>query len=181
LKLQLGHVCQTDWFPDPLVLQVSTTTRDAPQQTATVTTHTERVTERVWQRGLKAETTTAVGAFVRSIGTGALAGELTVPMGVAGAQEPVFVTDYQRDCVEVFDLEGQSLRRWGTEGEAAGEFDGPWGIAVASDEVYIADSNNHRVQVFDLEGHFLWQWGTEGAGPGEFNDPRGIGVSEDRV
>jgi hypothetical protein len=41
--LQLGRILHTDWFPDPLVLHVSTT----PHQPATVTTHTERTTERV--------------------------------------------------------------------------------------------------------------------------------------
>jgi hypothetical protein len=44
--LPLGHLCYTDWFPGGLMLQVSTTP-PTPQRPTSVTTDTERVTERV--------------------------------------------------------------------------------------------------------------------------------------
>jgi hypothetical protein len=109
--LQLGRILHTDWFPDPLVLQVSTTSATTPQQTPKVTTDTKRVTERVFLRGHPIVATGPVGTFVRSMGherTGA--GEFKTPMGVVVAQEEVFVTDFTRDRVQVFDLEGQYLR-----------------------------------------------------------------------
>jgi hypothetical protein len=115
-RLRLGQVSQTDWFPDPLVLQVVTTPA-APQPAAIVSTETKHLTERVSLRG----PLTTSGTFLRSMGRqGNGAGEFQQPMGVAVAQDQVFVTDFTRHRVQVFDLDGKYLRGWGTEGQAAG-------------------------------------------------------------
>jgi hypothetical protein len=91
-RLQLGRLLQTDWFSGPLVLQVVTTPA-APQLAVIVSIHTERVTERVSLRGPAVPLTTS-GTFVRSVGAeGTGAGEFQDPMGIAVAQEQVFVTD----------------------------------------------------------------------------------------
>ena len=50
--------------------------------------------------------------------------------------------------IQVFDLEGQFLREWGSEGEGDGEFFGPSGIALDGEgNVYVADSENYPAKV----------------------------------
>jgi hypothetical protein len=57
------------------------------------------------------------------------------------------------ECVEVFDMEGRSLMRWGSAGSRPGEFWLPAGIAIGRDnEILVADAYNRRVQVFKYIG-----------------------------
>ncbi len=78
------------------------------------------------------------------------------PMGVAPSRDGkrLYVTDYVKRGVFVFDFEARRLRPLG-DGDAA-EFARPFGIAVDDrDHVYVVDSDRRLIRVFDPTGKFL--------------------------
>jgi hypothetical protein len=101
----------------------------------------------------------------------------------------VFVTDTYNHRVQVFDLDGNFITKWGKLGNGNGEFNNPGDIFVISDDlvtgrsssssVFVTDTYNSRIQVFDTQGNFKRSWGTEGSDIGEFNKPGGIFVLKD--
>ncbi len=108
-------------------------------------------------------------------------GQLTWPTSIAvDSEDYVYVTDEHRHDVQVFDPNGNFVRKWGSFGSDPGEFNRPSGVAVDShDHVYIVDHLNNRIQKFTNDGTLLGMWGSAGSGPGEFNMPWGIGVDND--
>ena len=61
----------------------------------------------------------------------------------------VYVTDTRNPRVQVFNSEGNFLRKWGSRGSEDGQFDRPYGLAIGSDgNVYVADTGYYRIQVF---------------------------------
>ncbi len=77
------------------------------------------------------------------------------PMAIAASRDGqrVYVTDYAKGTVFVFDFE---LRRVSRFGDEAHGFRYPFGIAVDDkDNVYVADSSLKTISVFDRSGKFL--------------------------
>jgi DNA-binding beta-propeller fold protein YncE len=64
----------------------------------------------------------------------------------------VYVSDADRDVVEVFDAAGRFAYAFGGSGSGPGELLLPAGVAVAGGRAFVADSQNGRVQAFDLAG-----------------------------
>jgi hypothetical protein len=121
------------------------------------------------------------GGFVRVIGSeGSGDGELQGPIGVAVADDLVFVTD-DNHRVSVFRTNGSFVRVFGSQGSGNGEFEFPRGAAVVGDRVFIVDAGNRRVSVHQLDGTFVRAFGSEGAGNGQFDAPDSIAVAGDRV
>ena len=82
--------------------------------------------------------------------------------------------------VQVFNAEGQLLRRFGQNGSGQGGLNFPSGIAIDVDDVvYVAEYYNHHVSVFTTNGAFLTSFGTHGNGQGQFNTPHEVTVDED--
>jgi tripartite motif-containing protein 71 len=89
-----------------------------------------------------------------------------------------YVTDYDNNRVQKFDIDGQFHLKWGTicikntsngcntsapgaVSPGDGQFYFPSGVAVdSSGHIYVADSGNHRIQKFDSNGKFLGKWGS---------------------
>ena len=111
---------------------------------------------------------------------GALADDrLASPLGVAvDAQGNVYVTqDGGNRRIQVFDSQGNFLRKWGSGGSADGQFEGPVAVAMdAQGNVHVADLSNHRIQVFDSQGVFLRKWGSRGPADGQFSLTSDIAV-----
>lgn len=122
-------------------------------------------------------------------------GEFQCPSGVAvlarsqdlGLQKHptrncIFVTDSGNDRIQVFDVDGAFLYKWGSRGQGDGQFVFPVGVAIhpTQDLVYVIDRRNHRVQVFGLDGTFIRKWGTQGSGDGQFSFPNGVAVHHTR-
>ena len=120
--------------------------------------------------------------------TGSGDGQFATPRSLTvGPDGSIYVADSGNHRIQIFDQEGNFLRKWGSEGAGPGQFNEPWGIAVGQDgTVYVADTWNHRIQAFSSTGEFLWQTGTffnaQGdaqAAPGSFWGPRDLAVDQE--
>jgi DNA-binding beta-propeller fold protein YncE len=105
-------------------------------------------------------------------------GELIWPTSIAVDRDVnVYVSDERRHDVQMFDRDGNFLRRWGGLGSGPGQFNRPSGLAADPEgNVVVADSLNNRVQKFARDGQLVLAWGEAGQGPGQFNIPWGITV-----
>ncbi|MFO7605240.1 MAG: 6-bladed beta-propeller [Desulfurivibrionaceae bacterium] len=91
----------------------------------------------------------------------------------------MYVVDGGNNRIQVFDLDGNFLFKWGGQGTADGQFSNPSAVAVdQGGQVYVADQSN-RIQVFDLDGNFLFKWGGSGSGAGQFTKPMDITIEEE--
>jgi DNA-binding beta-propeller fold protein YncE len=80
---------------------------------------------------------------------------LVQPMGVAVSRDGkrIYVTDYAKPAVLVFDFEKQRMYPFGSAGTS---FQNPLGIAVDDlDNVYIVESVPRRIGVYDKSGNLL--------------------------
>lgn len=104
-------------------------------------------------------------------------GKFYNPTEVAiGPDSLIYVTDRYNHQVQVFDLDGNFIRKWGSYGTQAGFFNEPTSIFVdANGLVYVCDYNN-RIQVFNNTGKLIRAIGEYGTGPGKLNRPHGITV-----
>ncbi|MEZ4640322.1 MAG: hypothetical protein R2856_36085, partial [Caldilineaceae bacterium] len=124
------------------------------------------------------------GEFLLKWGEGAYGvdGKFWGPHRIAvDADDNLYITD--RDRIEKFDGEGNSLAAWGSLGSADGQFSEPWAIAVdAAGDVYVSDwgtaaqATQQRVIKFTSDGTFLTQWGVRGDEAGEFDTPYGVAL-----
>ena len=65
----------------------------------------------------------------------------------------IYVADTENHQIQVFDVNGNFLRKWGGYGTEPGKFKRPSGVHVSSDnKVYVSELEGDRVQVFDLLG-----------------------------
>ncbi len=101
-----------------------------------------------------------------------------VPVGVAWADQRLFVTDAGRREVIELDREGRFHGRFGDD-----VLKRPVGIAFVArrDQLYVVDGGSHQVKVFDLSGRLVNTFGKQGVGPGEFNYPSHISCAGRRL
>jgi sugar lactone lactonase YvrE len=107
------------------------------------------------------------------------AGRLYSPTNLAVDDKGrVYVSDTGAFCVQVYDAEGNHLRKLGGQGLAPGNFARPKGIAVDHEgRVYVADAATQVVQLFDDQGRLLMYFGDPSAtGAGGTSLPAGITV-----
>lgn len=119
---------------------------------------------------------------------------LQTPDGVAvDGDDNIYVSDYQRGMVLVYDSEGRFLRYIGNfKGE--GVYEGPGGIAIdrKTGHIYLIDRPIHRLFILDLQGNVLQENNLQENGarssqpngskrPGELNYPVGVIVHNDQV
>ena len=62
----------------------------------------------------------------------------------------LMVCDKKNYRIQVFDLSGKFVAKFGTKGSGMGEFNTPVSAAVLSDgKIVVTDYNNHRIQLFE--------------------------------
>ena len=95
----------------------------------------------------------ASGFFLRTIGSG----ELSTSSGVWVDRDrrKLYVSDCWRGEVLSFDLDGNPLRVFGSQGRGPGQFSCPGDVAVHGDKLVVLDGGNFRFQIFDLKGQLL--------------------------
>ena len=127
------------------------------------------------------------GHFVRCFGMegegdGNAEGELDYPYGICldPEEKELYVADSENHRIQVFSVEGQFLRMWGSSGDGLGQLEFPYDVKVSADgsEVFVADFNNHRVCVFRPNGTFLRVLGGgEGRGDDQLYCPQGLALT----
>jgi len=93
------------------------------------------------------------------------------PVGVAWANDQLFVSDAQLHQIIQLDRTGRVVRRFGET-----ELIRPVGIAYVPQrrEFYVVDGGAHLIAVFDSSGRSVRTIGGRGTQPGEFNFPTHI-------
>ena len=86
--------------------------------------------------------------------------------------------------LQVFDVNGKFLRKFGSEGSGHGRFQNPYGIALdPAGNVFVGEysysNSNHRVQIFKSDGTFITTFGSQGGADGQFNTVFSVCVSRD--
>lgn len=82
-----------------------------------------------------------------------LKGPLAVALGNDGQ---IIVADSGNSKVQVFDHNGNLLKRFGQFGQGVGELNYPSSIAINSEGlIYVGDFNNNRIQVFSENGRLI--------------------------
>ena len=62
----------------------------------------------------------------------------------------LFVCDRDNNRVQVFELNGKFIGKFGTKGSKLGEFNRPLSVAMLSnDQIVVSDQCNHRIQIFE--------------------------------
>ena len=78
-----------------------------------------------------------------------------------GPNDRIVAADTGNDRIEVFDLDGNFILKFGNQGDDVGEFQGPSDVDADKDgNIYVADTGNDRVQVFDAAGNFVRAFGS---------------------
>ena len=113
-------------------------------------------------------------------------GQFNEPWGVAVDQTGnIFVADTWNGRIQVFDADGNFLRKWGvfstTDGELGDAYRlfGPRSVAVDSNGgVYVTDTGNKRIIHYSDDGQLIQQIGGGGVIGGRFEEPVGIAVDQ---
>jgi YD repeat-containing protein len=114
--------------------------------------------------------------------TQAADGKRLMPNGLAvDPAGNVLITDSDHHRVEVFNSNGNFVRRFGGGwGTATGQFRHPQGLTVdPQGDVLVTDMLNGRLQEFSATGIFKRVVGSEGSGPGQLDGPADVAVAPD--
>lgn len=107
---------------------------------------------------------------------------LNKPMDVSVIGQFIYVTDTNNKRVQVFDLGGNPLFKFGQEGEGPGKFKFPYGIAGDSKgNVYIADLYNGCISVHDSKGKFIRFFAEKDPREKLIDTPGGLRIYNDKV
>ena len=129
----------------------------------------------------------AAGKCVDADGAGPLAlgdGQFREPWGVAvGADGTIFVADTWNGRIQVFDSQGNFLRKWGVFNIIDGEnrdplsLFGPRGLAITlNGNLLVADTGNKRILEYTPAGEYVNQVGGGGVILGRFDEPVDVAV-----
>lgn len=130
----------------------------------------------------------AAGQCVDPDGAGPLAlgdGQFREPWGIAvGGDGTVFVADTWNGRIQVFDAEGNFLRKWGVFNIIDGEnrdpnsLFGPRGLAIMPNgDLLVADTGNKRILEYTPWGDYVNQVGGGGVVLGRFEEPVDVAVN----
>jgi len=110
-------------------------------------------------------------------------GEFNFPTNLFTRNGKLYITDTGNFRIQIFDLEGRYLKKFGSAGDSPGQLARPRGVAVDSEgHIYVADAAFDNFQIFDEEGRLYLFVGAAGHRPGSFWLPAGLHVDEkDRV
>ncbi len=100
------------------------------------------------------------------------------PTNIVIHDEHLYVSDTTNFRVQIFDLNGKPIDRFGSIGNRPGTFSRPKGIAVDHDgRTYVVDAAFENIQVFDERHRLLLFFLEPGNGPGQVNLPADVEIS----
>ena len=87
----------------------------------------------------------------------------------------------EKDCIRMFDKDGNFMQKFGSYGVGPGQLMNPAGVAFLNDDkLLVVDDSNGRIQQFNVQtGNFVKSFGEEGTGDGEFRRPEGISINNE--
>ncbi len=113
-------------------------------------------------------------------------GLLNYPLGLDADEDGnIYVADFRNDQIQVFDAEGEFIRRFPDPAAPVGKgSSGQEGTGIAVTDVAVHDGKVYatdafQVFVFTTEGEFVEQFGKPGTWEGDLDHPNGIDVGED--
>ncbi|XP_054158844.1 E3 ubiquitin-protein ligase TRIM71-like isoform X2 [Oppia nitens] len=112
-------------------------------------------------------------------GPGNRQGQFDRPAGIAINVNlgHIIVADKDNHRVQVFDISGTYLFKFGEKGSRPGQFCYPWDIdsCPQTSQILVSDTRNRRVQLFTPYGQYLWHCGQP------LDSPRGVSfISSDK-
>lgn len=125
---------------------------------------------------------TSSGKYVKKFGQKTLRGTcLGEPWGLVAAPDgKLYVTDWDKNCIHVFNSSGDSHSSLGGDDSLLGEsLKLPAGIDMNSEgQLIVADRSNHCLWLLATNGHILRRIGSQGHGAGELYYPYGVAVHQ---
>jgi hypothetical protein len=76
-------------------------------------------------------------------------------IGLASNNDSIYVTDFNKHCVYLMNLNLEIEKTFGSYGENNEQFKFPMSIACKSDILYVCDQLNKRIQIFDLDLEYI--------------------------
>ena len=70
----------------------------------------------------------------------------SLPIGITTTDNNIFIVDTLNHRVQVYDINGNYVSQFGSEGSANGQFRVPVGITTNGTHIFVADNGNHRIQ-----------------------------------
>ncbi|TGM80765.1 6-bladed beta-propeller [Leptospira bouyouniensis] len=111
---------------------------------------------------------------------GGITRKLERPVSLVYHNQKIYIADFSRDEVLVFDLNGSFLFSIGGPGKGPGLFRGPSSICFdPSGNLYVADSGNGRIQKFNAKGQFVLE--ILGIGNSKLINPSGITIDANKL
>jgi DNA-binding beta-propeller fold protein YncE len=104
-----------------------------------------------------------------------------LPTSIEIIDEKIFVAYGFQDEIQVFDLDGNYLWKFGSSGTQTGQFNLPHRLAASNNELFVADLENYRIQVFDLDGNFIRQFETHSNSIKQFSKPIDVYAYDSQV
>ena len=104
-----------------------------------------------------------------------------LPTSIEIIDEKIFVAYGFQDEIQVFDLDGNYLWKFGSSGTQAGQFNSPYKLVASNNELFVADFENYRIQVFDLDGNFLRQFETHSNSINQFSKPVDVYAYDNQI
>jgi DNA-binding beta-propeller fold protein YncE len=74
------------------------------------------------------------------------------------AARSVYVGDWWKGEIFMFDLDGNLLREFGGRGGGPGQLRNPADIVIHGDTLVVLNTGNSRFELFDLQGNFRGVW-----------------------
>ncbi len=93
-----------------------------------------------------------------------LPGYLEMPMGIIIHNNLLYVSDYKKNEIFVFNRDnfGTLQTRFGETGSGNHQLSGPMGLTVSDDQyLYIVDNGNNRIQKFLPDGTHIYNFGSQ--------------------
>ena len=72
---------------------------------------------------------------------------LVILEGNAATADRIYVADSSNSRVQIFDLEGNFVDKFGSRGSGPNMFNGAHHLTLSDNKIYVADRFNDRVQV----------------------------------
>ena len=78
------------------------------------------------------------------------------------------MADSRNHRIQKFDINGNFVDSFGTEGNQSGQFNLPVSLIMANGNLFVNERGNERIQKFDADGNPILMWGSKGSSPSQF-------------